>query len=125
MPKRRSHTRRRTSHPKQHTPSPRSLKLHANMWAVLTFASFIIVYLTAISMGAVGVMPFIYAAAMLFGVLLVESLIRGRLWLFEDGYRQVFGDPDLGLRLVVFSGMFLLIIETIILVAQISANMRA
>jgi len=94
-------------------------KLHATAWAALTFTSFIVVYILAIMLGAWGIMPFVYGALALLSTLLLEALLRGRLWPFEPGFRESFGHPEISYRLLFFCSAFLLILETAIIVGNI------
>jgi len=64
-------------------------------------------------LGVRGIMPFAYAALALLSILLLEALLRGRLWPFDDSYRQRFIHIDgIALRLLIFSGILLLLLET-------------
>lgn len=90
--------------------------LHARVWASLTLAGFLVVYILSIVIGAGGVLPFVYGAAFLLSILLVEAGLRGRIWPFEDGFRERFDHPTLPFRLVLFSAALLLLIETLIMI---------
>ena len=90
-------------------------RLHATLWATLTFGVFIVTYILAIVLGAWGFMPFVYGALAMLAILLLEALFRGRLWPFEPYFSRSFGHPEASRRLLIFSGGFLLILETAIL----------
>lgn len=105
------------AHSKRPQPSHRSSLLHAHVWSTLTFASFLITYIISILRGARGVLPFVYGAVALFSVILLEALLRGSIWPFADGYRDTFADMDgIALRLMLFSGTLLLILESVVFV---------
>lgn len=103
---------------KTSTAAPRISTLHAHVWSALTFAGFIVAYIAAIVLGAQGLLPFAYGAAMLISILLVEALVHGQLWPFADGYRELLADTDgIALRLVFFCGILLLVLESAILIS--------
>jgi len=100
-----------------HRPDPAVLRLRVHMWSSLTFTAFITAFITSIWLGAPGLMPFVYGAAAFLAILAIEACMRGRLWPFEDGYRQRLIDIDgIALRLLFFSGALLLVLESSLLI---------
>jgi hypothetical protein len=90
---------------------------HAHVWSSLTVASFLIAYIIAIVAGVKGIFPFVYGGLALLAILGVEALLRGHIWPFDEAYRNRFSDIDgIALRLLLFCGAFLLILETTVLV---------
>ena len=90
---------------------------HAHVWSTLTFASFIVTYIVTILAGGRGVWPFVYGGIALFAILLLEALLRGTLWPFDDHYKNLFADTDgIALRLMLFSGALLLILESVVFI---------
>ncbi len=97
---------------KQKVPSSISCG-HPSIWAVLTLLAFPIVLVTTNMLGVQGLRPFWYALIATFVVLLLEALVRGRLWPFEDGFIESIGHPETPFRIFVFLGSLLLLIETV------------
>jgi hypothetical protein len=114
---RRGVARRRTV--KRQTASERHALRHekqrVKVWALLSLAAFLVSYIASIVRGDWGALPFFYGALALTLVMLLEALIRGRLWIFETDFSRTFGHPHIGLRLIFFSVASLLVLETAII----------
>ena len=92
----------------------------AIMWASLTIAAFLIVFVSSIALGSGGILPFLYGMATMLGIMTLEGILRGRLWLFDDHFKYRLSDPKLPVRLLIFIGGFLLIIETRIIIGVVT-----
>jgi hypothetical protein len=89
---------------------------HPYVWAFLTLLTFPVVLIASDMLGARGVLPFAYAILATLAVLAFEGLTRKRLWPFEPPFAECLGHPDTPLRIILFLGGFLLILETALLV---------
>ena len=89
-----------------------STKGHPEVWAVLTIAAFPIVLLSTDALGVRGLWTFLIALLATAGVVLIEALVRGKIWAFESGFVEHIGHPETPIRLVVFIAACLLILET-------------
>ncbi len=85
------------------------------MWASLSIGTFIVVFVLAVTLGAPLIMPFIYAGAAFFAILFLESLLRGRIWPFEDHFKKNLGQEDVAKRLLIFCASILLLMETAVI----------
>jgi hypothetical protein len=89
---------------------------HPEVWAFLTIVTFPIVLIASELLGAGGWWPFLYAILATFSVLVLEAIVRGRLWPFEQGFVNHIGHPETPYRILVFLGATLLILETVVVV---------
>ncbi len=89
---------------------------HPEVWAFLTIITFPIVLITSSILGAEGWWPFLFAILATFSVLVLEAIVRGRLWPFEKGFVDHIGHPETPYRILVFLGATLLILETVVVV---------
>ncbi|MBU1349167.1 hypothetical protein KJ781_03825 [Patescibacteria group bacterium] len=96
---------------------------HPNVWAFLTLATFPIVLIATDMLGLHGVWPFVYAILATLIVLALEGTIRGKLWPFEPHFAECLGHPDTPIRILLFLGGVLLILETS-LIAIIALDRR-
>ncbi|MCI0479292.1 hypothetical protein L0Y59_02000 [Candidatus Uhrbacteria bacterium] len=85
---------------------------HPNLWAFLTLATFPVVLIATDMIGLDGIWPFVYAALATLIVLALEGVIRGRLWPFEPHFAETLGHPDTPIRIILFLGAILLVLET-------------
>jgi len=85
---------------------------HPAVWAFLTIVSFPIVLMASDALGARGLWPFAYAILATLAVLILELLVRGGLWPFEKGFVEHIGHPDTPIRILIFIGATLLVLET-------------
>lgn len=85
---------------------------HPRVWAVLTILAFPIVLLAGEIFGFSWAVSFGLALLASFLILCLEGLTRKRSWLFEKPFEDLLGQPDLSLRLIVFVGALLLILES-------------
>jgi hypothetical protein len=92
----------------------------AAVWATLTIAAFPIVTL---SLGWIGFDPFrsfLFGALATLFVLFLEGIIRGRWWISEPAIARVLGDPLLGMRLLILTGLVVLVFQTLVLVGLLT-----
>lgn len=85
---------------------------HPYVWAFLTLVTFPVVLIATDMLGAEGVWPFAYAILATLAVLALEGLVRKRLWPFEPQFAECLGHPDTPVRIILFLGGFLLVLET-------------
>lgn len=90
---------------------------HPEVWAFLTIITFPIVLIATDLLGAEGLWPFGFALLGTFSILILEAVVRGRLWPFEEGFIDSIGHPDTPLRILIFLGATLLILETTLIFA--------
>lgn len=89
---------------------------HPEIWAFLTIITFPLVLIASDLLGAGGWWPFLYAILATFSILVLEAIVRGRLWPFEKGFVDHIGHPETPYRILVFLGATLLILETVVVV---------
>lgn len=82
------------------------------MWAFLTLATFPVVLIAMDMLGLRGIWPFAYATVATLIVLALEGTIRGKLWPFEPIFAEFLGHPDTPIRIILFLGAVLLVLET-------------
>lgn len=85
------------------------------MWAVLTVISFPIVSLSMSWLGADPFISFLLGAAASLLVLLLEGAVRGRWWISEPAVTVILGDSAFGLRLLILSGIVVLLFQSFVL----------
>lgn len=85
---------------------------HPFVWAFLTLATFPVVLVATDMLGAGGLWSFAYAVVSTLLVLALEAAVRGRLWPFEPQFAECLGHPETPVRILVFMGGVLLILET-------------
>jgi hypothetical protein len=105
-------------------PGGKRKKIHSSLWAFLTIITFPVVLVSADILDVRGILPFIFAIVATLFILTLEVAITGRLWMFEDKFINRIGDPEMHIRLLVFVGAFLLILESaLILIAATNRRM--
>jgi len=95
-------------------------KHRANMWASLSIGAFVVVFVLAVSLGAPLFMPFVFAGITFFSILLLEALLRGRIWPFEQHFQKNLGQDDVAKRLLIFCASILLMMETAFIITWIT-----
>lgn len=95
-------------------------RLRIMVWAALTMTSFLVAFFVSQILGATYILPFVFGGVAMIAIMLIEALFRGRIWIFEPGFRETFGHPDISYRILLFSGGILLIMETFILIQSIT-----
>ncbi len=90
----------------------RRKNIHSTLWAFLTIIAFPIVLISADILDVSGILPFIFAIVATLLILTLEVAITGRLWMFEDKFINRIGDPEMHIRLLIFVGAMLLILES-------------
>lgn len=98
-------------------------KGHPKVWAVISVIAFPVVLLAAQGLGAPGLWPIVWAASATLLVLLCEVMARGRLWISEPNLAEFISHPETPIRLLIFSGAILLILETA-LIFLVATNRR-
>ena len=93
---------------------------HPEVWAVLTIITFPIVLIACELMDIGQWWSLIYAVIGTFCVLVLEAIVRGRLWPFESGFIDSIGHPETPFRIMVFLGATLLILETVAILGAVT-----
>lgn len=93
---------------------------HPEIWAVLTIITFPIVLIACEFLEVGQWWSFIYALLATFCVLVLEAIVRGRLWPFEHGFINSIGHPETPFRIMVFLGATLLVLETVAIVGAVT-----
>ncbi|MFA5935335.1 MAG: hypothetical protein WC787_00550 [Patescibacteria group bacterium] len=89
---------------------------HPEVWAFLTIITFPIVLIASDLFEVGGWWPFLYALLATFSILVLEVIVRGRLWPFEKEFVNHIGHPETPYRILVFLGATLLMLETVVVV---------
>ncbi|MBI5654639.1 hypothetical protein HZC53_03240 [Candidatus Uhrbacteria bacterium] len=112
----------RTAAKKNKTPpvthADRLEQLRIMVWAALTMTSFMVAYIASQLMGAISILPFVFGGTAMIIVMLFEAFLRGRIWIFEPGFRETFGKPDISYRVLIFCGICLLLLESYVLMSS-------
>ncbi len=102
-------------------PKPRTKKAklitwkHADsVWAALSVISFPAVALSLASLGWQPYAAFLMACVATLAVLFIEAIVRGKSWIFQDGYRHIFEHQETPFRILVVTGGVLLILESLL-----------
>ncbi len=93
-------------------PGGRRKNNHPTLWAFLTIVTFPIVLISADILDVRGALPFIFAIVATLLILTLEVAVTRRLWMFEDKFINRIGDPEMHIRLLIFVGAMLLILES-------------
>lgn len=88
---------------------------HSALWAFISIIAFPIVLISADILEVGGLLPFIFAMVATLVILTLEAGITGKLWMFEDKFINRIGDPEMHVRLLIFVGAMLLILESALL----------
>jgi hypothetical protein len=86
---------------------------HPEIWAVLTIITFPIVLIASELLDVGQWWSIIFAFMATFCILVLETIVRGRLWPFEKGFINSIGHPETPFRIMVFLGATLLLLETV------------
>ncbi|MDD5438323.1 MAG: hypothetical protein PHC70_04210 [Patescibacteria group bacterium] len=97
-------------------PAPKEKPTSDTAWAVVTMASFPIVALSLAAMGWKSYTAFIMACLATLAILLIEAIVRGRVWIFQKQYQHIFDHQETPFRILVVTGGVLLVLETILLI---------
>lgn len=100
------------------TQTDRLEQLRIMVWAALTMTSFMVAYIASQLMGAISILPFVFGGTAMIAVMLSEAFLRGRVWIFEPGFREIFGKPDISYRILIFCGICLLLLESYVLMSS-------
>jgi len=117
--KRKSKTKTVTKKSAPITHHERLERLRIMVWAALTMTSFLIAFFVSQIMGSGMILPFLFGGIAMISIMLIEALFRGRVWIFEPGFRETFGQPDISYRILLFSGALLLIMESYVLIQSL------
>ncbi|MEO5927329.1 MAG: hypothetical protein ABIO72_01370 [Patescibacteria group bacterium] len=93
---------------------------HPEIWAVLTIITFPIVLIASGVLGVGQWWSIIFAILATFSVLVLETIVRGRLWPFEKGFVDSIGHPETPFRIMVFLGATLLVLETVAILGAVT-----
>ena len=88
----------------------------AVFWAIATLGSFPVAMMLASAFGASIPAAFFLGLSASLLAILANVALEGRLWMFETRWRRIFEQPEFSFRLVLLSGVLLLIIETGLLI---------
>ena len=116
MPKKKVAPLPRRSAPEATSSAPLVSRSHVVMWAMLSVATFIIIFLACSELKLDAILSFAVAGISMMIILILEGILRGRIWLFEPGYMDFAGHHATSKRIVLFAGGLLLILETALLI---------
>ncbi|MBU2566052.1 hypothetical protein KKG46_00655 [Patescibacteria group bacterium] len=91
------------------------------IWATLSILSLPVVALSLTAMDWHPLVSFLIGVAATLCVIFIEAVIRGKLWIFQEQHRAVFGHQDTAFRILIVSGGVLLFIQTF-LILQVIEN---
>jgi hypothetical protein len=91
----------------------------AMIWAGLSLTAYLIAFILAVLVGAPGPLPFAYGGFALLLILVSEAALRGKLWIFEPTFNEIFGHPQIAHRLTYFSVGLVLALESSIILGFI------
>lgn len=97
-------------------PAPKEKPTSDTAWAIITIASFPIVALSLAAMGWKSYTAFLMACLATLAILLIEAIVRGRVWIFQKNYQHIFDHEETPFRILVVTGGVLLVLETILLI---------
>ncbi|MFA6447361.1 MAG: hypothetical protein WCW31_03860 [Patescibacteria group bacterium] len=102
-----------------HKPgAPEGLKHKSTdmVWAVVTIFSLPILALSFTALGIDALLSFILACAGTFLIIVLEAIVRGQVWFFNDEYRHIFEHKDTAFRILIVAGGILLVLQTFLIV---------
>jgi len=82
------------------------------IWALITVFSLPIIAMSLMSFGYSAVISFILALIGTFLIIVIEALIRGKVWFFQGRYRKIFEHPETPFKILVLTGGALLFLQT-------------
>ncbi|MFZ6015065.1 MAG: hypothetical protein ACOYUZ_01785 [Patescibacteria group bacterium] len=98
-----------------------SLDQNSDMiWAAITIISLPV---SALSFTALGIHPavsFILGACVTFVIIIIEALTRGKIWIFQGAFKEIFGHQETAFRILVVAGGLLLILQTFLIIEILS-----
>ncbi|MFA6429056.1 MAG: hypothetical protein WCV84_00990 [Patescibacteria group bacterium] len=97
-------------------PSSKPAPSTAKFWATATIGAFPVAMILSSWYGASILGAFFTGLFASFITILLNALIERRLWMFETRWRLIFEHPEFSFRLALVSGIFLLILETGLLI---------
>lgn len=86
------------------------------VWAVIGIASFPTVALSLAALGWKTYTSFIMACVVTLAILLIEALVRGKIWIFQKQFEHIFNHQETPFRVLVVAGGALLVLETLLLI---------
>lgn len=86
------------------------------VWAIISIVSFPTVALSLTAMGWRTYLSFIMACLVTLAILLIEALVRGKIWIFQKNYQHIFDHQETPFRILVVTGGVLLVLETLLLI---------
>jgi len=98
--------------PKAHHPDHKQADA---VWALITLMTFPSVALSLAGLGWRSVTSFVFACLATLAVLVVQALVSGRIWIFNDRFRHIFDHEQTPFRILVVSGGVLLVLETFLI----------
>ncbi len=91
------------------------------VWAAITILSLPIAAMAFSAMDFHPIAVFLLAACITFVIVVVETIVRGKIWIFQERFKDTFGHPDTPFRILIVAGGVLLILQTFLIV-QIFTN---
>lgn len=95
---------------------PLQSRSHVVLWALLSITTFIVIFLACTELRLRAILCFGLAGIGMIIILILEGILRGRIWLFEPTYMDFAGHRATSGRILVFAGGMLLILETALLI---------
>ncbi len=91
------------------------------IWAAVTILSLPISAMAFTAMDFSPIFSFILGVCITFAIIVIEVLVRGKLWIFQDRFKEAFANPETPFRILIVTGGILLILQTFLIV-QIFTN---
>ena len=96
----------------------------APIWAALSLGAFLVTFTYVASMRTT-LEAFGLGALALILILIIEGLLRGRVWMLEPRFQKIFEDKNMPVRMLIFTGSIVFILETVILLSMAMPQMSA
>lgn len=89
------------------------------IWATLTILAFPVGALSLTAMGLHPILAFFSGALLTFSVIIIEAIVRGKLWFLQDRFKEVIGHEHTAFRILIVAGALLLILQSFLIVEAI------
>jgi hypothetical protein len=94
---------------------PHDWKQADAVWALITLLTLPSVALSLTAIGWSSTTSFIFACLATLAVLVIQALVCGRIWIFNDRFSHIFDHEETSFRILVVSGGVLLVLETFLI----------
>jgi len=86
------------------------------VWAAITIVSLPIVALSLTALNFHPIWAFLIACSATLIIIIIEALVRGKLWIFQQRYQNLFEQSDMAFRILIVAGGILLVLQTVLIV---------